>query len=120
MDGIYDSMLEFDPDTHLKLSTMKIDWKNDKMNLFKKYPRSQKNEDEDELMDSDDLGSFFTFFEAPDDDMGVRFLQLVSNQFMTDSPSRSVHISREISSLTQFCSSRVKSMCVVHNLVVSR
>jgi template-activating factor I len=72
VDGIYDSMLSFDPERHLKLSAMKIDWKNDKLNLCKKYPRLKGNEDEDDLMEGGGQGSFFTLFGSEDDDMAVR------------------------------------------------
>ncbi|CAG7849243.1 SubName: Full=Related to SET protein (Protein phosphatase 2A inhibitor) {ECO:0000313/EMBL:CCA67976.1} [Serendipita indica DSM 11827] len=83
VDGIYDSMLNFNPDTDLVASTTKINWRNDKVNLCKMFPRPT---DEDELMDEvPDMGTFFNFFEQAVDesDLGPH---LAANVFSNPIP----------------------------------
>ncbi|KAG8799975.1 hypothetical protein FRC17_006995, partial [Serendipita sp. 399] len=66
VDGVYESMLRFNPDKDISISSSKISWRNDKVNLCKKFPAPKAlSGEQDELMDS---GSFFNFFELDDDE----------------------------------------------------
>ncbi|KAG8758233.1 hypothetical protein FRC14_000480 [Serendipita sp. 396] len=68
INGIYESMLKFNPDLDLVISSSGISWRNDKVNLCKKFPAPKSLAgEEDELMDAD-LGSFFNFFDTNTDE----------------------------------------------------
>jgi len=69
VDGIYDSMLSFNPDRDIVVSSQRINWKNDKMNLCKKYPLPAAVDEDDDMGDGPDQGSFFNFFESIDDEL---------------------------------------------------
>lgn len=70
IDGIHESMLSFNGDKDLVVSSMPISWKNDKVNLCKKYPRPTGGEDDD-MEDMPDQGSFFNFFQIAEDELDV-------------------------------------------------
>jgi hypothetical protein len=72
IDGIYDSMLNFNPDKDLVPSTHNINWKSDKVNLCKRYPKPVRPEDEDAMDEVTDMGSFFNFFQTKEDELDVR------------------------------------------------
>ncbi|CAA7258750.1 unnamed protein product [Cyclocybe aegerita] len=61
--GITESMLDFSWDRDVKISTIKVDWKDAEKALTKVYPR-ESGEDEDDIADP---GSFFNFFEKEAD-----------------------------------------------------
>jgi hypothetical protein len=62
-------MLSFNHDKDIALSTQMINWKNDNMNLCKKYPRPKA--EDDNMGEMPDQGSFFNFFESGDDELDV-------------------------------------------------
>lgn len=70
--GITNAMLHFEWEKHVKATSMKIDWKDDKNNLTKHYPRETDEEDDEGDLPSEP-GSFFNFFEHEADpyDIGV-------------------------------------------------
>ncbi|KAH6917425.1 hypothetical protein BKA70DRAFT_334487 [Coprinopsis sp. MPI-PUGE-AT-0042] len=69
--GITDAMLHFDWSEHVKISSMKIDWKSDENNLTKHYPRQKDEDDEDDDELPQEPGSFFNFFEHKEDPYDV-------------------------------------------------
>ncbi|PVG04089.1 hypothetical protein CPB86DRAFT_821535 [Serendipita vermifera] len=71
VDGIYGSMLDFNPDKDLVPSSQNINWKSDKMNLCKRYPKPVRPEDEDAMDEVTDLGSFFNFFQTKEDEIDL-------------------------------------------------
>ena len=71
-DGVTPSMLEFDWEQHVAPQATEINWKDDSKNLTKLYGRVV-GEDEDDM--PAEPGSFFNFFEHPDDPFDVSFLR---------------------------------------------
>ncbi|KIM33577.1 hypothetical protein M408DRAFT_157192 [Serendipita vermifera MAFF 305830] len=69
INGIYESMITFNPERDTAIGKMKIDWKNDKVNLCKKYPPPPPAKEDD--MELEDMGSFFNFFELPEDELAI-------------------------------------------------
>jgi len=69
VNGIHESMINFDPDRDIAISKTKIDWKSDKVNLCKKYPVPTPTGDDD--MEIEDFGSFFHFFQLAQDELSV-------------------------------------------------
>lgn len=51
------------------MQACKVDWKEDAKNLTKLYPRSQDDEDEDDM--PSESGSIFNFFEVAKDQFDV-------------------------------------------------
>lgn len=62
--------MEFDWEQHVAPQAIKINWKDDGKNLTKLYSRVPAEDGDDDTMPMDP-GSFFNFFEYPDDVMEV-------------------------------------------------
>ncbi|KAG9017091.1 hypothetical protein FRB90_001821 [Tulasnella sp. 427] len=63
-DGVSDAQLDFDWETDIQPQAIKIKWKSDAKNLTKHHPRKNEDDDEEDVLDP---GSFFNWFEHPDD-----------------------------------------------------
>ncbi|RXW22904.1 hypothetical protein EST38_g2952 [Candolleomyces aberdarensis] len=85
--GISDAMLDFEWETHIEPSTIKINWKDPEHALTQLYPRVKDEDDDDFPAES---GSFFNFFEEKSDPFNIgeiiadEIFPLAINYFMGD------------------------------------
>jgi len=78
-EGITPAMLTFDWDQNVAPQAIKIQWKDDGKNLTKLYSRIEGDEDDDLPAEP---GSFFNFFECPDDPFDIG--PAISNELFPD------------------------------------
>jgi len=63
-EGVSEAMYDFDWEKHVAPQAVKINWKSDDKNLTKLNPRKVEEDDGEDILDP---GSFFNFFEHPND-----------------------------------------------------
>ncbi|KAJ8084355.1 hypothetical protein AAF712_001145 [Marasmius tenuissimus] len=70
-DGLTESMLDFSWERDVEPSVTKINWKDADKALTKLYPRKVSDDDDEDLDEPTDAGSFFNYFEEKSDPLEV-------------------------------------------------